>query len=117
MEFLQPETTSMSSKRQSVQRRKVHQNEKTGNTKNTTGEVKTQLHHSDEKSLVTTTQPVTKQENKEQEREKPRISDVSPPSSAVDDAWDFLSDSPQKVAVETTNQKVWYITHSMNELE
>ena len=41
------------------------------------------------------------------ERQEPAVEvTATPPSSATDDAWDFLTESPPKVTVETTNQKV-----------
>jgi len=40
------------------------------------------------------------------ERQEPTAVTVSPPSSAADDSWDFLSDSPQEVARETIDQQV-----------
>ena len=127
MEFLQPAETA--SKRQSLAARKAHQGEKTQLSEKTRAErvaktspeVKTLPHIADGK-LLNTTNGVGEQELKEPfttndsrtlstviERQEPAVEvTVSPPSSAIDDTWDFLSESPQKATVETTNQKVWY---------
>lgn len=125
MEFLQPaETASTSSEKQSLARRnargkKTQLSEKTRVEKdviptsemkllpdrkllNTTSghELKEPLTIADHRTLSTVTE----------RKELPVEVTVSPPSSAIDDALDVLSDSPQKVAVETNNQKVWHST-------
>ena len=126
MEFLQPtETASTSSEKQSLARRNARQGKKTqlsektrvekdviptsemkllpdGKLLNTTSghELKEPLTIADHGTLSTVTE----------RKELPVEVTVSPPSSAIDDASDVLSDSPQKVAVETNNQKVWHST-------
>ena len=108
MELLQPEeTTSTSSKRQSLEGRKSHQREKTRAAKTTGIQSKdgTTLEEVD----VFTTKEETDDDRKSATvigRQEPAAVTVSPPSSAVDDTWDFLSDSPQKVVTETGNHPV-----------
>lgn len=125
MEMLQPAETT-DNKRRSLQRRKGNQSKETRagkstNSDNSTLKEKTLL-QSSEKELplhLITVKEGTEHEMKEShltdsggmlstimERQEPVAVAVSPPSSAVDDAWDFLNDSPQKVAIETTNQQV-----------
>lgn len=126
MEFLQPaetETTVASSKRRSLERRKARQNEKTRAEKTpaTNGEAKIQS--SETPPDVVTTKEVTDHKMKEAhiiddsktlstvtERQEPATVIISPPSTAgtaADDPWDFLGDSPQMVAKQTTNKQVW----------
>ena len=126
MEFLQPaETVSTSSKRQSLAGRKARQDERTQQREKTmaergakTTETKMLPHPTDGKLLNATSGHELKEPLKTAdrrtlstvtERQEPPVEvTINPPSSATDDAWDFLSDSPQKVAVETNDQKVWH---------
>lgn len=119
MELLQPAVTAQ--KRQSLEGRKAHQKTRASKSKDfqskedTTLEEKTLLHTSVENpplGLITTNKVSEVKHLTDDgralttvmERQEPVT--ISPPSSAVDDAWDFLSDSPQKVVTETNDQPV-----------
>ena len=121
MELLQPAVTT--DKRQSLEGRKAHQKTRASKSRDfqskedTTLEEKTLLHPSVENPPVglITTNKVSEAKHLTddgrtlttvRERQEPAAVTISPPSSAVDDAWDFLSDSPQKVLTETNDQPV-----------
>ena len=110
--MLQPPETA--DNRQSLEmRRKSRQNEESRPTTldGTAVKEKILLHPSDKSlPLDLITEEVTGHRVKEPHSVVQRqlvAATVSPPSSAVDDTWDFLSDSPQKVTIETANQQVW----------
>lgn len=109
MEMLLPMETN-ANKKQSLEGRKSRQtragkNKNSQSTNNTSLEEKRLPRSSDEKPPVGPKE-VTKESFTR--RQEPVAATVSPPSSAVDDTWDFLRDSPQEVAVGTTDQQVWY---------
>ena len=124
MELLQPaETTDR--RRQSLEGRKAHQTEKTRIGKST--DFRSKESTTLEEKTLSTTHEVTEYPVKQpqlmddgrtlatvMERQEPAAVTVSPPSSAVDDAWDFLSDSPQKVDAETSDHPVCiYLLHEI----